>query len=351
MSRALCSIQKIIDIQPIAGADAIDRATVLGWQCVVKKGEFKVTDLCVYCEIDSLLPRAPWNEFLWKEGDKDKPAYRLKTVKLRGQVSQGLLLPLSVLDGKKFASDVRETPVYEWKEGQEVTELLGVTKYEPTIPAQLAGQIKGTFPCFIPKTDETRVQAVPDVIEEFKGKMVCITTKVDGASGTMYWNRGDFGVCSRNLEFKEDGDNTIWKLAKKYDLAAKLAALAKNIAIQGEVLGPGIQKNRLCLKEHDFACFNVYDIDAGKYLDCDHASDVFTSLGLKAVPVEYYGVFRPEWDLATLLKMAEGLYIGTQSQKEGIVIRTVEEQLSVALKGRASFKVINLLYLLANSDA
>lgn len=349
--RKLASIQKVLAVAPIQGADAIERVDILGWQCVSKKGEFKPNDLVVYLEIDSLLPRAPWCEFLFKPGRDDASAvYRLRTVKLRGQVSQGLVLPLSVLDGKKFSSDVRENPAYTWSEGQEVTELLGVTKFEPTIPAQLAGQVKGQFPSFIPKTDETRVQAEPGVIEEFKGKQVVITTKMDGSSGTFFFYEGEFGVCSRNLEFKEDGDNSFWKVANKYGLKEKLAKLGRNIAIQAELCGPSIQKNRLNLKEHDIYAFNVYDIQAARYLDADQASDVIQDLGLKPVPVEYTGIFDPSWDLPKLLSMAKGLYTGTNNHKEGIVIRPLVEERSEALKGRASFKVINNDYLLKGEE-
>jgi len=138
--RKLASIQRIKNLEPIAGADAIEKATVLGWQLVVKKGEFAIGDLCVYCEIDSRLPDRPEFEFLKARG------MRIRTVRLRGQISQGICFPLSIL------------PVYtDVQEDTDVTELLDITKYEPPIPAQLAGVAKGLFPSFIPKTDETRV--------------------------------------------------------------------------------------------------------------------------------------------------------------------------------------------------
>jgi RNA ligase (TIGR02306 family) len=351
MARNLASVQRIVDIGPIEGADAIERVTVLGWNCVTRKGEFKLNDLVVYCEIDSLLPRAPWCEFLFKPGRDDAATnYRLKTVKLRGQVSQGLVLPLSILEGKKFESDTRENPIYEFNEGMDVTSLLGIVKYEPNIPANLAGVVKGSFPSFIPKTDETRIQAAPKLIDEFKGKLVYITTKMDGSSCTFYWNRGEFGVCSRNLELKEDENNTLWKLAKMYNIKEKLEKLDRNIGIQGEVCGEGIQKNPIGIKGHDFFVFNVYDIDTGRYLDHPRFIEVVDTLELKSVPLDYVGPFKEEWDKETILKMAEGKYPGTNNHREGIVIRAVTEFKSEALKGRSSFKCISNSYLLKGGE-
>ena len=138
--RKLASIQRIKALEPIPDADSIEKATVLGWQLVVKKGEFQVGDLCVYCEVDCLLPDRPEFEFLKNRGS------RIRTIRLRGQVSQGICFPLSILPAG--------TPI---EEDLEVTELLDIVKFEPPIPACLAGIQKGEFPSFIPKTDETRV--------------------------------------------------------------------------------------------------------------------------------------------------------------------------------------------------
>ena len=152
MERKLASIQKVLDVQPIPNADAIEVLTVLGWKVVAKKGEFKIGDLVVYFEVDSILKESPEVEFLRKSN------FRIKTIKLRGQVSQGLCLPLSILD----TLDHRLPPV----EGDDFTERLGVQKYEVYVPAQLAGERKGNFPDFMHKTDEMRIQAVPDIITD-----------------------------------------------------------------------------------------------------------------------------------------------------------------------------------------
>ncbi len=139
--RKLASVVKIVDIQPIPGADAIVVVTVKGWKVVVKVNEYKVGDLAVYYEIDSFLPIRPQFEFLRKSSYKrmgSSEGFRLKTIRLRGQISQGLLTPIP--EG-----------ISNPKEGDDLTEALDIVKYEPPIPAQLAGKIKGTFPSFIPK--------------------------------------------------------------------------------------------------------------------------------------------------------------------------------------------------------
>ena len=224
MNRKLASIAIIDEVKDIPDADRISLVTLknLGWQCVSGKNQFKPGEKVVYLEIDSVFERAAWNDFLWREGDKDKPTLRLKTAKFRKQISQGLVVPLSVLDGKKFKSDVRDNPVYEWHEGQEVTELLGLTKYELAIPACLAGVCKGKFPSHTPKTDEFRIQACPGVLKEIVGKECYITTKVDGSSCTIVMNRGEYSVCSRNLEFKEEDTSTFSEVARRYGLKEKL---------------------------------------------------------------------------------------------------------------------------------
>ena len=166
MDRKLASIQLIKELTPISGADAILCAKVLGWECVVKKSEFAVGDKCVYFEIDSVLPIASWNDHLRKEADKK---LRVKTIRLRGQLSQGLALPLSML------------PPDEYEVGMDVTSLIGVEKYEPVVPTHLAGVVKGNFPTFLNKTDELRLQSEPNVLSEAisKGLMLVGTIKME----------------------------------------------------------------------------------------------------------------------------------------------------------------------------
>jgi RNA ligase (TIGR02306 family) len=251
MERKLASIQKVLDIQPIPNADAIECLTVLGWKVVAKKNEFKVGDLVVYFEVDSILKERPEVEFLRKSN------FRIKTIKLRGQVSQGLCLPLSILAGEV------ELPHDPYAEGDDVTSVLEVVKYEPYIPAQLAGTVKGSFPDFMHKTDEVRIQTVPSILTRHQNKKFYVTEKVDGSSMTVYLRNGEFGVCSRNLELKETEGNSLWKTARELDLENKLKSLDRNMALQGELVGPGVQGNKYKLDKLNFFIFNIFDIDDG----------------------------------------------------------------------------------------
>ena len=336
-NRKLASIQRIDALDPIPNADKIEVASILGYKAVVKKGEFNVGDKVVYCECDSILPFMPWSEFLRDKNRPDKPI-RIKTVKLRGQISQGVVFPLSIL------------PAGEYQEGLDVTESLGVTKYEPYIPAQLAGVMKGNFPSFIPKTDCERIQSYPRLFDELDKVMLYVSEKADGSSFTCYFKDAQFGVCSRNLELAPDEgrNNMFWKMAYQYDLEAKLTKFGRNIAIQGEVVGEGIQKNRMGLTGNKLLVFDIYDIDAGKYLDYSQFVDVVNEVGLERVKcfTDGFVLLKNEHNMDYLINMTKGNYEGTNQQREGLVYRPVFEKESHALHGRSIFKVINPNYLL-----
>jgi RNA ligase (TIGR02306 family) len=188
MERKLASIRVISDIQPIEGADKIELAIVDGWKVVVaKEVGHKVGNMVVYCEIDSYLPVRDEFEFLRKSSYKKMSdgteGFRLKTIKLRGQVSQGLILPMSVVEYTNVQFEV----------GMDVTNLLGIVKYEPPIPAELAGKVKGLFPSFIRKTDEERIQNLSSEYDELKNHTYYVTEKLDGSSATFYIKDGEFG--------------------------------------------------------------------------------------------------------------------------------------------------------------
>lgn len=344
MKRKLASIQTILDLQPIEGADRIELAAVLGWKCVVDKHQFNVGDKCIYFEIDSLIPAAPWNDRFRKEAP-DKPL-RIKTRRFRNTISQGLCFDLSIL------------PKQEYTVGDDVTEILGVEKYEPTIPAELAGQIKGNFPtAYISKTDEIRLQSVPDVLQECidrKLEMVG-TLKCDGSSMTTgfipYPNEvgcvvNDFIVCSRNLNLKENEGNSFWKIARKYDIESKLGKELQRFVIQGELIGPGIQKNRMGLTELDLRVFNVKNIDSQTFLNRVEMEDLCKKYGLTPVPIVARKVFTQEDTLQSLLDFSSKLMYDSGHPAEGIVWRSAEETTSEVLKGRMSFKVISNEYLI-----
>lgn len=231
--RKLATIRKIANVLKHQNADTLSIYIIDGWQVIDRLDAYKKDDLVIYLEIDSYLPVKPEFEFLRKSSFKKMGAlegFRLKTIRLRGELSQGLLLPLSYL-GEVAAI-----------EGMEVTDLLGVIKYDPPLPASISGDIAGIFPTLIPKTDEERIQNLDYTsLVDFT---YTITEKLDGTSTTFFYLDGRFGVCSRNYEMKEDDKNTMWMIAKKLQLPQKLAELGVDIAIQGETIGLGIQKNK-----------------------------------------------------------------------------------------------------------
>jgi RNA ligase (TIGR02306 family) len=333
--RKLASIQKIVALDPIEGADAIERATVLGWQLVVKKNDFQVGDLVVYCEIDCLMPNKPVFEFLKPRG------MRVRTIRLRGQISQGICFPLSILpEGFDVVEDA------------DCTRELGIEKYEPPLPACLSGVAKGRFPSFIPKTDETRVQVLQKLLDKYKGEKCYVTEKVDGSSGTFYVNNGEFGVCSRNLELLEDSENSFWKVARQMDVENKIRSLHGNFALQGELIGEGIQDNRLKLRGQTIRFFNVFDIDKFEYLPYEKFIATLQYLQLPSVPILSVD-YELTNDIEEIIKMAtRKSTITPDVWAEGIVIRPLNEKIELLLSnenfnnGRVSFKAINPEFLL-----
>ena len=207
--RVMARIVRVDAINEIPGADQIEVASIGGWKVVVKKGEFQVNQLAVYCEIDSFIPHgiAP---FLTKPGQFPKvynevEGQRLRTVKLRGQISQGLLLPMSLRGSDGLVVGAL------FNEGDDVTEFLGIQKWEP--PAEFrAANAKGSFPHFIPKTDQERIQNLSKELANWNAEEHTwqVTEKVDGSSMTVFYKDGEVGVCSRNLELKDDGASTLW---------------------------------------------------------------------------------------------------------------------------------------------
>jgi RNA ligase (TIGR02306 family) len=342
MERKLATIRTITNIQPIDGADMIELASVGGWNVVVAKNVgHKVGDKVVYCEIDSFLPIREEFEFLRKSSYKkmgEQEGFRLKTIKLRGQVSQGLILPISVLNPP-------DTNIYvEPFEGLDVTEMLGIVKYEPPIPAELAGKVKGQFPSFLRKTDEERIQNLTKEFEEWKYQskhQFYVTEKLDGSSATFYYNNGEFGVCSRNLELLETEGNTFWKVAREMDLENKLSKYGRNISLQGELIGEGIQGNPYKIKGQKVMFFNVFDIDKQQRESLGGFLKVMDDLFLEFVPIIDIVFELPE-SVDEMLKMAEGKSkLNSNTEREGLVVRSIDTTIS--------FKAISNKFLLKNS--
>lgn len=346
--RKLASIQTVNAAEPIPNADAIEKIRVLGWWVVVKKGEFKPGDKVVYCEIDSLLPERAEFEFLRPSSYKpaitdgtgtvlQAPGFRIKTIKLRGQVSQGICFPLGILpEGATAAEDA------------DVTELLAVRKWEPP-QTGTSGRTRGSFPGFLPKTDETRVQVLEKTIAKYLGREFFVTEKLDGTSFTAFVREGEFGVCSRNMLLDTtDETSTLVRLAKRLDLEAKLRALGAarghEVAVQGEVIGPGVQQNKYGLKEIALRVFNVFDVSGYRFFDHAHMLAAVAEMGLEAVP--QLGTVVLNHTVDELVALSEGTSVlNPKSQREGIVLRPLVEVEDDYL-GRLSFKAINPKFLL-----
>jgi RNA ligase (TIGR02306 family) len=276
--RAMARVVRIDEVRGIPGADAIDAYRVGGWWVVDKKSAYVPGDVTVYCEVDSWIPHelAPFlsrgqepREYNGVRGE------RLRTVKLRGTTSQGLLLPLKHLTN--YGADLVV--------GSDVTAELGIQKYEPPIPAQLAGEVRGMFPSFIPRTDQERVQNLATEIAQWHADVLTfeVTEKLDGSSMTVYSTTDDEGVCSRNLNLKESDSNTLWKVAKQDQLLEKIAGL--NIALQGELVGEGIQGNPYKLRGQQFYVFDIYDIAAARYYTASERRLFCKSTQIQHVPV------------------------------------------------------------------
>lgn len=345
--RKLATIRKIAELRPIEGADAIEAAVVDGWTVVVKKGEFQAGQFAVFCEIDSWIPTdlAPFlskgkepREFNGVKGE------RLRTVKLRGQLSQGLLLPINVLPhslGFEYATDRTI--------GEDVSYWLGVQKWEAPIPAQLAGEVRSTFPGFIPKTDQERVQNLVREVEDYTQRRLTfeVTEKLDGSSMTVYSVEGDEGVCSRNLDLKETETNTFWSVARREGLLDKIAGM--NIALQGELIGEGIQKNPYGIKGQDFYVFDIYDINKGEYFTPARRRRFCEDKQIKHVPVIAHAAELHDtlglMSVEDILKFAEAKSVqgSAKPEREGVVFKCCEDPAT-------SFKAISNKFLLKGGD-
>ena len=346
IDRKLASIRQIRDLQPIKGADNIECATVDGWKVVVRKGEFFVGELVVYLEIDSWVPTAV-APFLQRghatKMFKGVEGNRLRTVKLRGQVSQGLILSLSP---------------YNVRIDDDMTEKLGILQWEPEQAAPgMQGEPKGNFPHFLVKTDQPRIQNVWDDVRHTIG-LFEVTEKLDGSSMTVYYRNAfrpveqppEFGVCSRNVDLKETDGNAFWDMANFYGLREKMFNLDRNLAIQGELIGPGIQGNPYKLSKRCFCVYDIWDINRQQYMPATERDRLTRELELPHVPMygarsltrldTTTGVYRQAVELEELLSQANGpSYVGLGAIREGIVFKSIENPF-------VSFKVISNEFLL-----
>lgn len=354
--RKLASIQTIKSVEPIENADAIDLAHVLGWQCVVKKGEVSVGEKVVYFEIDSFLPIKPEFEFLrassYRVSDILGEGFKLRTMKFRGQISQGLVLPITMF--KEIPTDIEI--------GSDVTEFLGVRKWEIAEKASSGGTVIGTLPSNIPHTDECRIQANPDLLNEFANLEYYISTKMDGSSHSLGINFDGFHVTGHTYEYKDDGQSDFYNLILKRQYKDKMIDFVANekpifeeygritdMVIQGEFCGSGIQGNPLKLTKPEWYVFTI-KIN-GKRIGLDDMIKICDLLGMVHVPIEERGFDLPSKypTVESLLLRADGQY-ETGGKKEGIVIRPTIPIHSKSLNAPLSMKIVSNKYLLKNGD-
>jgi len=367
--RKLATIQKITNITPIEGADKIAVAHILGWEVVIRKEEFNVGDLCVYVETDSVMPSLPEFEFL-----KERK-YRVRLIRLRKQVSQGLCLPTSVLPKKAFGGF--------YLEGDDVTKDLGVIKYDPEAAKEARLQAiqdsvhknridkflkryawyrrfftkaghRG-WPKFIKKTDEERIQRIPNICEKEKGTKFVATEKLDGQSATYsllklkkrFWHfkqQYQFIVCSRNIHLKSPNNSSYWTIAKQLDIENILKQLIfdtdEYVTLQGEIIGEGIQNNKYKINGYDFYAFNLIHSYTGQ----DHHATMEYDLNqhnIKCVPLVSDSFILKE-DISKSVEASKGKSLLQKIHREGLVLRNYQKGIS--------FKIINPDFLLQYQD-
>lgn len=339
--RKLLTVRRIQEIRDLPNADLIQHYRVDGWWVISKKDGFKVGDLALYAEVDSFVPHelAPFlskgkepSEFNGIKGE------RLKTIRMKGVLSQGLLLPLS--------SPFNSEDICAAEEGQDWTEAYNIQKWEPpmNIPGVRYCQAKGTFPYFLRKTDQERIQNI--YWDDIKDDIYTVTEKLDGSSMSVYIKDDIFGVCSRNQELKLDTNesNAFIETAIKYDLISKIKSTGKNICIQGELCGPGIQGNKYNLKEFHFFGFDVFDIDKQEYYLPYESYALFNSLNIQMVPI---------WINLTKIDTLSKDQLLENAQRNSILNGSVLQEgfvYSSNTKPSISFKVISNSWLLKHKE-
>ncbi len=386
MDRKLASIRKISEIIPHSNADSLELAIIDGWQVIVKKGEFQPGDLCVYFEIDSFLPREEQYHFLarnsYRKTELMGEGYKLRTIRLRGELSQGLALPLKETMLKAGFSYIRASDEFQWFapcdadgvvvteygshegwiaiiEGGDLTEALNVKKWEVPPPTCLGGKIRGNYPDFIPKTDQERVQnLIGKISKHYYDEEFEMTIKLDGSSMTIYKKDDHIGVCSRNLEIEEDEMNAFWQAARKHKLVELLQSQEYNVALQGELVGPGIQKNPEKLDEREFRLFDIFLIDEQRYATPEERVTMvegvlaFHGVEIPHVPIiataKLSTLFKDHENLLqSILNFADGASLNPDVYREGVVFKSVKP----VYKGRLfTFKAISNKFLLSEAD-
>lgn len=347
--RKLASIRRVSHTQPISNADLIECAYIDGWSVVIKKGEFQPGDLCVYLEVDSWVPHklAP---FLTSEGQEPQEykgikGAKLRTLKLKNQLSQGLLLSLHQCFPKVLPACLEE--------GTDVTYLLNIQKWERELPPELIGKAKGAFPSLVHKTDLDRIQNLSNNLPNLQESLWYMTEKLHGMSCSMLLDHEDeFHVCSKDLDLLPDESNSYWRAAYMYGVEEALRHTYSNtlstkeirgIAIQGEIVGKGVLKNYLSIP-FDWYVFSMYDVHKGTYVHPSDVEFICKELGLKHVPILERDYSIKGLSMYDLICMADGYsLLNPQVRREGLVFRSTSNP-------NQSFKVVSNKWLLKMNE-
>lgn len=353
----MATIHRVLERNAIPGADAIESVKVLGWNCVTKKEEFQVGDLCIYFTLGTVFP-TDYERTSFLNG---KP---LKTKRLRGSLSQGLVAPLLWVTDFGHQMD-------SFKEGDDVTEMFNIKKFVEAEESEVYRtafcpnkHAMAAFPSYVPKTDEERIQNIPHILPHLIGKEIVITRKEDGCSATYIARNGEFIMCSRNFIVTEmdKGNQHLFRIAEGLQLKDKLLALNRNLAFQGEIVGPKISANRLKLPGLAYRVFNVFDLDDETYLSHSEVMTLCNELGIETVPVLFHKTVTEEEEIFAsvdaLLAFADTVSYGPGIQAEGIVVKanyryprvcprvTRDDLPAEVYERRISFKAISNNYLL-----
>ncbi len=332
----LATIEQIIKLDQVSNADSLELATVLGWEVIVKKGTFKVDDYCIYIPIDTLVDTSkPWFNFLRKDYNSE---FRIKTIRIRGIWSQGLIIP--------FNNQLKDLLLHNSIEfccGYDIGKLIGVSKYQKDANQLVTEKTSNlNFPTeFVSKTDEDNLKSKPELIKEFLGKRIYISKKLDGSSMTIIKFNNNLIICSRNCIVHSDSE--MYKFAKDSGILNSLISLKNNIAIQGEFCGPKINSNRLELKKPQFYVFNIKDLDTNTYFSLDKLKVTTEELGLELVPILEEFECDISWDLQKFQVYANNIKYG-KNIGEGIVVRPINPIWSDLINKNLSCKIINQNY-------
>lgn len=321
----LASIERISAVRVHPNADKLELATIQGWQAVVKRGDFRDGDLCVFVPPDTILPDAEWSAFLKDKSKPDKPI-RLRTAKIRGEFSQGLVLPLTVLGEH----------ARRWHEGADVGGELGVKKYEKEVSLAISGTEAGAFPLWLaPRTDEDNGLSNLKLAEYVLREPVLATIKLDGSSCTVVVEDGKIlHVCSRNIDLKGEPGNAFWHAARKLKFPATFSGV-----VQGELMGPGIQGNQLELAEPTLYVFQVKT--DGEWVNYDAMWVTAASVG--APHCWIVGEYKDYTVSELQERVADKMVLPNGKPAEGIVVRPLFNRASGS--GRPlGFKLINRNY-------